>query len=262
MSKICKCRKFSVPLSPNCWDLRKLTCILLLLGLVLTPLAMAEVVTLRTGQTIEGEILMQNEEVVIIRMKNGLRYQYPAIEVVSISTEKAYATPDQTPLTSPLRKVNLRFQASGGVIIVPELGIGGQATADFMVGTHSIRDKRMFVGSGLGYRAKIVNDQTYSFIPLQAVLSMPLSNNKSAPVLGVTMGYGFAVDSHTQGGLCAGIDFGWNCHFTPQSSMQITAYAEWQQARTDIVQIVLGNEYTNHVGCNFVATGLRFAVLF
>jgi len=219
-------------------------------------------VTLRTGQTVVGEILLQNDEVVVIRMKNGLRYQYPVDEVVSISHEEASATPDHVVISSPLRKVNLRFQVSGGVIVVPELGVGGQVAADFMVGTHAIRDKRMFVGGGLGYRAKIVNDQTYSFIPLQAVLSMPLTNSKFAPVIGVSMGYGFAVDSHTHGGLCAGADFGWNCHINAQSSLQISAYAEWQQAQTNVVQIVLGKEYTNYIGSNFVAVGLRFAILF
>jgi hypothetical protein len=45
---------------------------------------MAEVVVLNTGIRIQGEIIMQNEEVVIIKKKDGTRFQYPRSELASI----------------------------------------------------------------------------------------------------------------------------------------------------------------------------------
>ena len=41
-------------------------------------------IVLNSGAHIAGEILLQNEEVVIIKKKDGARYQYPRTEVASI----------------------------------------------------------------------------------------------------------------------------------------------------------------------------------
>ena len=52
--------------------------------------ARAETLILRTGARVQGEILLQNEEVVIIRDASGARFQYPRAEVVEIiATEEA-----------------------------------------------------------------------------------------------------------------------------------------------------------------------------
>ena len=62
---------------------------ILLIGLLLLSFtAMAEVVVLRSGQSVKGEIMLQNEDVVIIRSNNGMRYQYPMNEVLSIQKEE------------------------------------------------------------------------------------------------------------------------------------------------------------------------------
>ena len=81
--------------------------------LLLSPMLWAEVVTLRTGQSIKGEILLQNDEVVIIRAKNGTRYQYPKSEILTIKHDDASqeATTDTASVVKATRPVNLRFQA-------------------------------------------------------------------------------------------------------------------------------------------------------
>ena len=60
----------------------------ILLLLILSCPIFAEVVTLRSGQTVRGEIVLQNDEVVIIRTNNGMRHQYPTSEVVSIRSNE------------------------------------------------------------------------------------------------------------------------------------------------------------------------------
>ena len=44
-------------------------------------------IVLNSGTRIEGEILLQNNDVVIIKKKDGTRYQYPRNEVTSILEE-------------------------------------------------------------------------------------------------------------------------------------------------------------------------------
>ena len=91
--------------------------------LLLSPMLWAEVVTLRTGQMVKGEVLLQNEEVVIVRTKNGMRYQYPASEVVSIRAEELAAKEDEVAgKKRNVRAVNMRFQLHSGAVYVPQMG--------------------------------------------------------------------------------------------------------------------------------------------
>ena len=229
----------------------------------------AEVVTLRTGQIIKGEVVLQNEEVVIIRAKSGTRYQYPTTDVASIKQDDTQqdAALDDGSKAKTLRPVNLRFQAHAGTVYVPTMGVGGQVGADFMVGTYAIEGKRMFVGGGVGYRAKMVDGNTYSFIPLQAMVDIPLTENQHAPILGLSIGYGFSANKDTQGGMCVGAHTGWNYLINEQSSLALSLYAEWQQATTDMVDMIVDasgveGQYTNHKGCNFISVGLKFSISF
>ena len=73
---------------------------ILLFAVLFAVTAAAETVTLRSGKVITGTILIQNDEVVIIRDANGARHQYPAAEVLSVSSsdareeEEHHAQPD------------------------------------------------------------------------------------------------------------------------------------------------------------------------
>ncbi len=233
----------------------------ILLLLILSCPIFAEVVTLRSGQTVRGEILLQNDEVIIIRSSNGMRHQYPTSEVVSIRDNEVLveASSTQTPTTRP---VNIALQVHGGVLYVPELGVGGQFGTDFMIGSHAIQGKRMFLGGSIGYRAKVIGSTTYSFIPLLAHIHMPLTEQKNAPLLGMSIGYGFAANKNDQGGICIGANVGGNYLINHQASLQYGIFAEWQQAQTDVIQYIDNTPYTNHMGCNFLAIGVKLAVLF
>ena len=54
--------------------LQRLLCLVVLLTILLVTCS-AEVVVLRSGQRVQGELLLNNDEVVILRKKDGLRYQ-------------------------------------------------------------------------------------------------------------------------------------------------------------------------------------------
>ena len=119
---------------------------------------------LHSGQQVQGEIMLRNSEVVIIRANNGMRYQYPMSEVSAITmdeNETELQTEKGDNVSREQSAVSLRLQAMGGALYVPDMGWGGYAGADLMVGANVMDGKRMFVGGEIGYRAKIVNDKTY-----------------------------------------------------------------------------------------------------
>ena len=51
-------------------------------------LAHAETVYLRTGERVQGTVIFQNEEVVIIRTEEGQRFQYPRADVELVATDE------------------------------------------------------------------------------------------------------------------------------------------------------------------------------
>lgn len=226
---------------------------------------MAEIVVLNSGQKIQGDIILQNEEVLIIKKKDGTRYQYPRSEVKAILEESSVttATSQATPTEHTGNKsVALRLQVNGGATYLPQKGWGGQIGADLLIGTKEIAGTPILVGGSFGYRAKLFNQSHYSFIPLQAVVSMPLTKSKHAPLLGLSMGYGFSTNKTTKGGICLSATAGWSYRINNNTSFILSAFAEWQQAQTEISEIINDQHYTNNIGCNFITIGSMIAIQF
>lgn len=238
--------------------------------MLISSILAAEVVILNSGQSVRGEIVLQNEDVVIVRTVNGMRYQYPMTEVKEIKQEKTKQEQNNqdNALTTKRKAVSLRLQAAGGALYVPYLGWGGYAGADLMIGANVLEGKRLFVGGAVGYRARIVSEETYSFIPLQIGFSAILREQKHAPVVGINIGYGFSTNRKTQGGICAGADVGWHYAVNQTTGIIFSLNAEWQQAQTDVTQTIIHPEtqeqkdYINHLGVNFITFGAKFAIHF
>ena len=242
--------------------------ILSLIVFLLSSLMMAEVVVLHNGQRIKGDIVLQNEEVVIIRSNNGMRYQYPMNEVSSIQEDKeSTIAVEEQKSTERKKTVLLCAQAIGGVAYVPNMGWGGYAGADLMIGAN-LMNRKVIIGGEIGYRAKIIHEITYSFIPLQVYVSSVLGDPHSAPFVGMNIGYGFSTNRHTEGGICVGADVGWHYEINLNTSLAVGLNVEWQQAQTDVHQTIIypdSNEqkdYINHMGVNFLTLGAKIAIHF
>lgn len=231
---------------------------------------MAEVVVLQSGQSVKGDIVLQNEDVVIIRTTNGMRYQYPMNEVVSIKAEEKDTSATNTNKTTLAKTkiVSICIQAMGGALYIPNIGWGGYAGADLKVGANILEGRRVFIGGGIGYRAKVIEKDTYSFIPLQVYMSSILGDKQNAPTLGVNIGYGFAANAGTQGGICVGADVGWSFEISHETRLVLGLNAEWQQAQTTVEQDITFPEtnetksYENYMGVNFITFGAKVAIHF
>lgn len=248
-----------------CKIVRRIKYILPIFLLLLSSMLMAEVVVLRSGQRVQGEIVVRNSEVVIVRTSNGMRYQYPMSEVSAITLDEDQmdaSTEKKDNVSRKQQAVSLRAQAMGGALYVPNMGWGGYAGADLIVGANVMEGKRVFVGGGVGYRARVVNDKTYSFIPLQAIISSSLMDQQHSPIIGMNIGYGISTDRKVQGGICAGVELGWHYVVDENTSIVLGLSAEWQQAKVDVVETVIQKDYINHMGVNFITFGATVAILF
>ncbi len=225
--------------------------------------ARAETIILRTGARVRGEIILQNEEVVIIRDASGARFQYPRAEVMEIvATEEAEpeVEKEQTIEVSTQKKVTVLVEAAGGVAVLPKDTAGAAMSVDMLVGSYQIGDKHLFIGGGVGYHGFFLGDEKYNFMPIEVALRMPLIEQKHAPMFGMALGYGIALSKDYMGGIYAGMDVGYRYAINTKNALVVALYAQFQQARLLTTETVEGNIFSHVTGRNLVASGLKIAI--
>lgn len=225
--------------------------------------ARAETIVLRTGARVRGEILLQNEEVVIIRDASGARFQYPRAEVVEIIAAEEAEQEIQTEKhveVSTQKKATVLVEAAAGVAVLPKDTIGAAMSIDMLVGSHKIGDKHLFLGAGVGYHGFYLADEKYNFMPIEVALRMPLIEQKHAPMFGMALGYGIALSKDYVGGIYAGVDLGYRYTINTKTALVAALYAQFQQARLLTNETIEGNMFSHITGRNLVAAGLKIAI--
>jgi len=235
---------------------------LLILCLCFALCARAETILLRTGARVNGTIVFQNEEVVIIRDAEGARFQYPRSDVQEIiaDSEKleqqtTAAEQNETETINTGKKASILLELAGGL----SSSVSAAYSADLLVGTHHIGARHLFVGGGLGYHGQ---SDGFNFLPVQAALRLPLTEAKHAPVFGVGIGYGIALSKNYIGGIYTGLDFGYRCQLNPKTAIGVVAFARFQQAKISTKEKIEDTEFTNYTGRNLFSYGLKFTLYF
>ena len=249
--------------------MRKLTAIFTLLALCVC--VHAETIVLRTGARVQGTLVFQNEEVVIIRNAEGARFQYPKSDVAEILADDAVQitesrdnviTKEEDPEITTSKKASILLEIAAGSAAIPNQSMGAAASADLLVGSHHIGDRHIFVGGGLGYHGVFMGNDKYNFLPIQAVIRMPFMETKHAPVFGMGVGYGIALSKNYVGGLYAGVDLGYRYQLNPKTALGAVFYTQFQQATMKVTETVEENPFTNNTGRNILAFGAKFTFYF
>ena len=239
---------------------------ILLLCIALLSSVHAEIVVLRSGKTIKGEILLSNDEVVIVRQKDGSRFQIPTAEVlrIAINDPSQENTGASTQTKISVKKVAMRMVAGGGAAYLPYHGWGGAAQVDVMLGSHNLLNKQIFLGGSIGYHGVFVADQSYSWIPLQLAVQVPvlLPETRLCPTIGGNIGYAFATSDDWGSGMCAGVNLGGRYTINERSSMTFALKAQWLQTRIDVTENIQGIDYQNHIGVPQITLGASLGIQF
>ena len=258
----------------------KIVCLLCLLWIVGANASWADVIRLKSGKTIEGTILFEDAEVVVIRDATGARYQYPKSEIVAdegpASPEKSTSPvgtyPDEDPNVSKEvaagRKVAMGVSVFGGAMVMPgqmpdptSPQWGGRVGSEVMVGTSDMFRRRIFLGGSVGYQAYILDGKPLSFIPIKLRAEVPLMLAQHAPMLAMGVGYGVGLQN-TKGGLCADVTFGWRYAYSRNGSFFMGVFADFQGAEVRLTETVSDKQYISWAYRNLCGMGAKMAVYF
>ena len=243
--------------------------ILLVLVLLAFTVSEASVVTLRNGQTVQGEVLVNNDEVVIVKDATGARFQYPAAEVVSISEQETAddTSEDSTDNKPQGRKTTIMLGLTGGAAIIPQEKSGGYIDGEFMIGSRYIGQRSIFIGGGLGVNGILMKGQNYIFLPLQVAVNVPFIEGKHAPFAGAAVGYGFGLSKSTRGGIYTSAQVGYRYAFNKKSALLLSLRAQFQQAKIEAIEIIKDQDgtetaFTSNTGRSFVTIGIHLGITF
>ena len=250
-----------------------------------TRAAWADVIRLKSGKTVEGTILFQNEEVVVIRDANGSRYQYPKSDIleendvqddtVDTPSQSQEATQDmeQKLAAETGRKVSMGVSVFGGGMVLPAGSAvvgdadgsrtqgGGHAGAEVMVGTSNLLGHRIFLGGSVGFQSYMMKGKNMAFIPVKVRVEVPLMRGNHVPMLGLGAGYGIGLRSVT-GGFCADVEFGWRYNFSRKGAFFLGGFADLQGCKTSITETVEGKDYTAQAHRYLCGFGTKIALFF
>ena len=257
----------------------------------------ADVLVLKSGKEIHGIILVQNEEVVVVKTTSGSRFQYPTKEVKTIrkegsdnqvgaqgstSSQERNTTDAKQVSPSSVKKVSVAIELVGGAASKPkDDNTYGNISANLLIGSHNLLHRGIFLGGSVGYlgalytttqtivttTTPIVKKTTtaYSFLPITLAARIPLLQHKHAPMIGMQLGYGIALSKDYQGGLNAGINLGYCYRISDRQRLYIAADCQLQQAFINTTEHITDNEgqkhdYTHHAGQCFIQYGVRLGI--
>ncbi|MBQ9339532.1 MAG: hypothetical protein IJS13_04275 [Paludibacteraceae bacterium] len=226
-----------------------------------------EVVVLKSGAKISGDIVFQNEQVIVIRDGSGARFQYLRSDVESVVSEDTTAVEEASVEDVRTKRVRVGLSAGGGATWLAGAGSGGAACVDIAIGTANLFGRAIFIGGAFGYHGMFFGSEnnnalsgTYSFLPIQLRGEIPLTQTAHAPLLAMGVGYGIAVTKNTIGGLFANLCLAWQYTSKKQRTVGLGLYGEIQNARFSMTEHVDGTPYSGVGSHSFVTFGARLAV--
>lgn len=253
---------------------------LLMAGACFTTLH-AAVIVFRSGKTVEGDIVMQNAQVVVVRTAAGARFQYPTADILRITNDTPAENIDkaetmekqpETTLSGPrhLPKTLLRVELAGGGAWEPMNAAGGNVAAHLMLGTRNLAGYPLFIGGSVGYSGLFLaqtlpegelQKRTCSFLPIAVALRAPFTTRQHAPEAGLSVGYGIGVSKQLTGGLYAAIDMGYRYTVNERTALFCGLSTTFQQAHFKATETVENTTYTHNdnVHRNLVSLALKIA---
>ena len=249
--------------------MKKILFLIALLGITASYME-AAVITLKNGQKVQGEIVIQNDDVLIIRNAEGARFQYPAAEVLTISEEDTTTEEtknEQTTETKPQgKKTTFLIGLTGGGAFIPQDNNGGHIGGELMIGSRYIGKKDIFLGGGISVHGIFAGGNTYTFLPLQLAVKVPFIEGKHTPLFGANLGYGFGVSKNCIGGIYSAVEIGYRYAFSTRSALILSLRAQFQQAKINTVETIteddISTDYISQTGRSLVTFGAHIALAF
>lgn len=249
----------------------RLIVILLLLWVALSAQSITkDKVTLKTGDVFIGNIVLQNDEIVMLTDLKGVRYQFPVAEIKSIEKIEERAAGSDTMNVSSYKQA-----VQGNVCGLLELsGAFGSADnrfsyrpmgqASLTFGSRQISGKSIFVGAGVGYLAVAESESQdlVSFVPLYVRLKSVFTQKETAPYAFVDAGYSFALNTEFKGGLYAKTGVGFQYNAMSKTSFYWGVFAEVQGFSARLTETQNSIPYSFYGNTSAIMAGLNIGLQF
>jgi len=182
---------------------------------VMAQTTMQDKVILKTGEVYVGEIVFRNQDMLMIKIQNGNRYQFPLSEIKELGKEKRVSSEKIKPDVVEGKRGENNFcgmiEFAGG-ISRSKYVFGGSPNmqVSLLFGTKKNNGKNMFLGAGVGFNSTHpgASLEPIRFLPLFFRLQNTLTSKRTVPYLGMDVGYAFGLKSDYSGGVLVKLSAG------------------------------------------------------
>jgi len=225
-------------------------------------------ITLKTGETYTGEILVQNSEVVMLKSANGSRYQFQLSEVRKIEKIAKDAVLKNDSSTYSLGNSE---SFAGFLELAGSVAAAGNCftsspniQASLVFGSKTVLGKLIFLGVGAGLNSTSTdgNNSTVNFVPVFVKMQAKLFKKNTVPYFGLDAGYAFAVSDGFGGGPFTKISAGVSRKISYKSTFSFGVFAGVNSLEANLTEIRNGNSYSYYGNTVMTNYGIKLGLMF
>lgn len=226
-------------------------------------------VVLKTGETYTGEIVVQNSDILIIKLADGSRFQFNAAQIKYV-TKETELIPENENLskTDSLSIGNIcgMLDIAGGKNFAP-MAFGWSPFLDVSLsfGIKSSGKKSLFAGAGVGFSNTFLNGSQLSYIPVFVRFgSNNLTKRRTSPYFSMDAGYAFGLDNSAayKGGLLGKLSVGIIHKMNYKTAFFIGPFAGVQSLNGLITETINSTTVTYNGYTTLYSFGLKTGIQF
>ncbi len=226
---------------------------------------MRDVVILKNGEKIHGEIVSVSDEILILITEDGKRFQFQLSEISSLEKEVISQKNDTKPNHNQGNFAGIA-ELNGGITKASSTEIPASPTMALSLafGSKNAFKSNVFLGLGVGYETILTKDksQSMSFLPVFLQIHKTLSENKIAPFVASNLGYAFKMNENYGGGAYFKLSGGVNFQITQKSAFNIGIFGKIQKISGTIIENNNLGEFVTEGNTKMFSTGLSAAFIF
>jgi hypothetical protein len=248
--------------------MRKLLLFVFLLLLNISAFSQSDVlsrITLVSGESYTGHVVLQNAETVMLQTVNGVRYQFPAADVASIKPLSAEKKLDDTDDNStPSGVCGMLEISGGGAVAADKFHFALPVSVAMAFGAKQIAKMPLFAGLGLGYSLvySAENKEIIGFVPIFLRLKYNKTDKRTAPYFLLDGGYAVGISKDYGGGLYAKTSTGVQVNFSEQSAFFAGAFFGVQSFRGSLIDVRENQQFNYRGTSSIVSFGLHCGLQF
>jgi len=194
-------------------------------------------ITLKTGDIYYGEILVENERIIMIKTSDGNRFQFPVDEVNLIEKEfivqQQHAAINHSNELHATDELVMLLDVKGGISYSKQAYLWAPTLqASLILGAKDIFLHNLFLGGGIGYNVLFPSDyfsmETIAFFPVFVRLQSIIGKRRTAPYFEMDAGYGFSLSPDVEGGTMLKTSAGIAHKLSYKATLHIGAYVGLQ----------------------------------